>query len=57
MVKGSKLLCVGVFDNSAANPHNPDPDKRVGWGDQTWNEMMLGAFDYHDAPARPEAKK
>lgn len=57
VVKGSKLLCVGVFDNSAANPHNPDPDKRVGWGDQTWNEMMLGAFDYHDAPARPEAKK
>ena len=34
-----------VFDNSAANPFNPDPEKYVTWGDQTWEEMAIGFFD------------
>jgi len=27
-----------VFDNSSANPFNPDPSKYVTWGDQTWED-------------------
>ena len=34
-----------VFDNSDANPFNPDPSKYVTWGDQTWEEMAIGFFD------------
>ncbi len=32
------------FDNSAENPLNPDPSQSVHWGDQTWDEMMLGSL-------------
>ena len=46
---GTKLECIGWFDNSADNPHNPNPNRTVGWGEQTWDEMMLAAFTYiHD---------
>jgi hypothetical protein len=40
--KGSRLECVAYFDNSKDNPANPDPTKDVRWGDQTWEEMMIG---------------
>ena len=47
--KGARLECAGYFDNSANNRFNPDPAKPVRWGDQTWQEMMIGwltvAFD------------
>jgi hypothetical protein len=39
---GTVLRCRGVFDNSEGNPLNPDPSQTVRWGDQTWEEMMLG---------------
>jgi hypothetical protein len=42
---GTKLHAVAHFDNSADNPNNPDPEKRVRWGEQTWDEMMIGYFD------------
>jgi peroxiredoxin len=42
MPKGGTLHCVAHFDNSANNPNNPDPTKEVRWGDQTWEEMMIG---------------
>jgi hypothetical protein len=44
--KGSKVECVAHFDNSANNKFNPDPSKDVKWGPQTWEEMMIGWFDY-----------
>ena len=44
--KGARLDCVAHFDNSARNKYNPDPAKEVRWGDQTWEEMMIGWFDY-----------
>ena len=44
--KGSRLDCVAHFDNSPRNKYNPDPTKEVRWGDQTWEEMMIGWFDY-----------
>ena len=43
--KGAYLQCVAHFDNSDNNLSNPDPTQTVRWGDQTWNEMMIGYFD------------
>ena len=42
---GTKLKCVAHFDNSENNLANPDPTATVRWGDQTWEEMMIGYFD------------
>jgi hypothetical protein len=44
--RGSRIDCVAHFDNSTANKYNPDPRREVRWGDQTWEEMMIGWFDY-----------
>jgi hypothetical protein len=44
--KGSKLHVGAHFDNSPANRANPDPKAVVRWGDQTWEEMMIGFFTY-----------
>jgi mono/diheme cytochrome c family protein len=44
--KGSRLEVVAHHDNSIKNKFNPDPTKEVRWGDQTWDEMMIGYFDY-----------
>lgn len=43
---GSWLRATGWFDNSAENPHNPDPTLAVHFGEQTWEEMMNGYFHY-----------
>jgi peroxiredoxin len=43
---GTRMHCVAHFDNSADNLNNPDPSKTVRWGEQTWDEMMIGYFDY-----------
>ncbi|WP_240911017.1 redoxin domain-containing protein [Paludisphaera soli] len=43
--KGTKIDCLAHFDNSADNPSNPDPTKAVRWGDQTFEEMMIGYID------------
>ncbi len=53
LAKGSKLRCVAHFDNSAKNPSNPDPTISVTWGDQTWEEMMVGWIDYCVEDAKP----
>jgi hypothetical protein len=42
---GTKLEAIAWYDNSRNNRHNPDPDSAVQWGDQTYNEMMVGFFD------------
>ena len=42
---GTVLQAVGWYDNSKNNPHNPDPTTAVYWGDQTYDEMMIGFFD------------
>jgi peroxiredoxin len=43
---GTRIECTAHFDNSKGNPANPDPAKQVTWGDQTWEEMMIGYVDY-----------
>ncbi len=42
---GTRLRAVAWYDNSSSNPHNPDPAATVRWGDQTYQEMMVGFFD------------
>ena len=42
---GTDLQVVAWYDNSRHNRHNPDPKAAVTWGDQTYNEMMVGFFD------------
>jgi hypothetical protein len=43
--KGTRIECTAHFDNSANNKANPDASHEVRWGDQTWEEMMIGWFD------------
>jgi len=44
--KGSKLHVTAHYDNSPANRANPDSTSIVRWGDQTWEEMMIGYITY-----------
>ncbi len=43
--KGTRIDCLAHFDNSDKNPYNPDPNKLVRWGEQTFEEMMIGYLD------------
>ena len=43
---GSTVTITAVYDNSAANPANPDPSKNVRWGQQTTDEMMIGYVEH-----------
>ena len=64
MPKGTVLKCTAHFDNSAENLSNPDPSQPVRFGDQTWEEMMIGFFNmsrvkegpYHDSTT-PRSKQ
>jgi len=49
---GTRLVCTGAFDNSAANPANPDPTQWVNFGEQTFDEMFLGYFNYAELSPR-----
>ncbi|MEX0937429.1 MAG: redoxin domain-containing protein [Pirellulales bacterium] len=42
---GTRIVCTAWFDNSKYNPVNPDPSKEIRWGDQSWEEMMIGFFN------------
>jgi hypothetical protein len=42
---GTRLLWTAYFDNSPNNPRNPDPEAEVRFGEQSWEEMMIGFFD------------
>ncbi len=45
---GTELVATGTWDNSSANPDNPDPTVGVSWGRQTDDEMMIGFFEYYE---------
>src|SRR5258707_7929258 len=53
---GAELQAVAWFDNSKANPHNPDPSAAVRWGEQTYDEMMVGFFDVAVAAGRGKGR-
>ena len=43
---GSRLIHETIYDNSTQNPANPDPNRLVRWGQQSWEEMLYGSFVY-----------
>jgi|UniRef100_UPI0037837BCD Ca2+-binding EF-hand superfamily protein/mono/diheme cytochrome c family protein len=51
--RGTTIKITAVFDNSSANPANPDPTKSVRWGQQTFDEMMIGYLE-HYTPLNPD---
>ena len=53
--KGSTLVVTAHYDNSTANRFNPDPTATVRWGDQTWEEMLIGYFGTVDTRAEATA--
>ncbi len=44
MPQGTEIHCTAVYDNSEENLANPNPKMPVMWGDQTWQEMMVGTM-------------
>lgn len=54
---GTRVECTAHFDNSKGNPANPDPTKTVTWGDQTWEEMMIGYLDAVAVPPETDKKQ
>jgi mono/diheme cytochrome c family protein len=57
--KGTRIDCLAHFDNSEKNKYNPDPTKEVRWGDQTWEEMMIGwmSFTWDKPQVKTQAAK
>jgi peroxiredoxin/mono/diheme cytochrome c family protein len=53
---GSKVVCTAHFDNSKNNPNNPDPTRKVHWGQQTWDEMMIGWMHYYQPDEKIESR-
>ena len=43
---GTRIEASAWFDNSPNNPKNPDPAATVRFGEQSWQEMMFGFFDF-----------
>ncbi|MEQ9452878.1 MAG: redoxin domain-containing protein [Pseudomonadales bacterium] len=41
---GTKIVQANWWDNSGQNPANPDPTIDVTWGEQSWEEMLFGAY-------------
>ncbi len=56
MPKGTVLRCEAHYDNSADSPTNPDPTKWITFGEQTWDEMMIGWFTTATLPGQMDAK-
>lgn len=50
MPAGTWILCTGGFNNSATNPHNPDPNAHIHWGDQSFDEMFIGFMGIAELP-------
>lgn len=46
---GTRVVHTTTWDNSAQNPANPDPNREVPWGQQSWDEMLFGAMNWRYA--------
>ena len=43
---GTKIIANGAFDNSSQNTYNPDPNSEITWGEQSWEEMFMGFYQW-----------
>lgn len=48
---GTRIVAEAAFDNSARNPANPDPERWVRWGEQSFDEMLFAYFLYREDEA------
>ena len=53
---GTRLEATAFYDNSANNAANPDPKTDVRYGEQSWEEMMVGFFDVAVDPSIDKAR-
>lgn len=51
---GDRLRGRAWYDNSEANPANPDPSVPVRYGEQSFEEMMFGFFEWVPEPRPTE---
>ena len=56
MPAGTRLVCRGAHDNSVQNPDNPDANKEVAFGEQTFDEMFIGYINFSDIPVSTVAQ-
>ena len=58
MPAGTRIVYSQWYDNSTQNKANPDANREVTWGEQTWDEMIFGVIRYRnvteDAQAQPK---
>ncbi|MEL6447951.1 MAG: redoxin domain-containing protein [Pseudomonadota bacterium] len=52
---GARIVHTSVYDNSARNPANPDPERTVPWGLQSHDEMLYGGFFFRWTDGTAEA--
>jgi hypothetical protein len=45
---GTTVKYTMSYDNSTQNKANPDPNRVVPWGQQTWDEMLFGVIRYRN---------
>jgi AhpC/TSA family len=45
---GTKIVHSTVYDNSVQNPANPDPNRTVPWGEQSFDEMLYGVVQFRE---------
>ena len=45
---GTKIVHTTVYDNSVQNPANPDPNRTVPWGEQSFDEMLYGVVQFRE---------
>ena len=45
---GTRIVHTTTYDNSKQNPANPDPNRVVPWGEQSWDEMLYGTVVYRE---------
>ena len=46
---GSRIVCTGAWDNSPQNLDNPNPKVSVTFGEQTYEEMFIGYYNYGES--------
>jgi hypothetical protein len=49
---GTRIVHSTTYDNSTQNPANPDPNRVVPWGEQSWDEMLYGVVRYREMKPR-----
>jgi len=54
--KGTRVIGIAHFDNSANNKWNPDPAKLIVWGPQNWDEMQNCFMGYLIDPKFKDVK-